>query len=186
MNDSDGAESRYIFQEQENGWLKVGNIHTFATLEDQNHLTVVQTGNVANVNDAGNGKQESFIYSGTKWIPLGSTDKTVGNITELNTLTAQAGDVANVDAGNGLLERYLYTGSEWKPFVKNGNAGTITADTIRMENKSNISTSSAGSGKAGGISLTTDQLQLGSSASVSSKSNSTNFGGQAGTITIKA
>ncbi len=74
------------------------------------------------------------------------------------------------------------------PDSDSGNSGTIsvTARNINISDGGFITTSTAGGGKAGDITLETDNLELNSNASVTSASTLPENGGEAGTITANA
>ena len=137
------------------------------------------------------GTPQVFVYSGREWVTLGN-EHVVGNMAERDALSARTGDVAYVvdldGDGNPDPANFLYADGKWLDFVRgDGNDITITADTVRMTgSESRISTSTAGHGNAGNITLTTRNLEMNTEAFIRSESSSEKFGGSAGTITVNA
>jgi filamentous hemagglutinin family protein len=185
ISDADEGISLFVYEAGE--WIKYNNPHACADFFDHNKLLRVQAGNWVMVENAG--ESQRFVYSGSEWF-LAADSYTVGGMAERDDLSAQTGDTVHVmDAGEGLPERFLYADGEWIKFVRNGDAGTVSIvadDAIRLENDSLISTSSSGRGEAGDIMLEGAEISLDTGASVSSKSNSIYFGGDAGSVTFNA
>ena len=71
---------------------------------------------------------------------------------------------------------------------KAGQGGKIdlTAQNMMLSDKGKISTSGAGGGKAGNVTLTAKTLDMDTQSQISSASNAVNFGGDAGEIKVSA
>ncbi|QTA91440.1 filamentous hemagglutinin N-terminal domain-containing protein [Desulfonema magnum] len=181
-----GTKSRFVFRQGE--WIAFNHAHEVADKTAIGTLIPAQIGHITKINDSEAGKGQTFIYAGSDWSELKHIH-IVPNMTELNALSAHSGDAATVsDAGQGRSEAFLYSGGEWIKLVSGYTGGTITvnADTVCMENHSQISTSTAGNGTAGHIHIFAEDIELNSGASLSSNSESVAFGGEAGTLNVHA
>jgi hypothetical protein len=135
---------------------QIGTIHRVTNLNEMNQLKFAEVGVVAQVNHGQSDQSSRFIYSGTQWLPLNiDKPRTVQSLSELNQLSAQAGDQAEVLTANDQYEHYFYADGEWKKQFKGGDAGTITItarDGIYLSNDSQMSTK-AESASGGSITL---------------------------------
>jgi filamentous hemagglutinin family protein len=150
------SESWTQIDELPNTQRQIGTIHRVANLDEMNQFKFAEVGVIAQVNHGQSDQSSRFIYSGTQWLPLNiDKPRTVQSLSELNQLSAQAGDQAEVLTANDQYEHYFYADGEWKKQFKGGDAGTITItarDGIYLSNDSQMSTK-AESASGGSITL---------------------------------
>jgi filamentous hemagglutinin family protein len=170
-------------------WLKFNNnVHPVANIQGLNDLKVVPPGYRLKVAEAGNGQPQSFIYSGTTWIPL-HQERQVATLAQRDALAPQTGDVVTVTeiGGNGVSQQFLAVDGNWIKLVKGGSAGnlSLTADSLRLTNNSQLTTATSGRGPAGQIEVRSNQVELRNKASISAASQSPQVGGNAGTVSLQ-
>jgi len=158
------------------------NLHELESKDEIFDLIQAQTGDIVEITENG----RYYIFSGKNWLTPGNEDLIVSDITEMNNLSPDSGDIVYVvDADNkGNPGTYLFSENQWIPFAKGkGSDITIYGKNLIMNN-SNISSSTFGHGNAANISLIVDNIEMNSNASIKSESTAAKFGGSAGTINI--
>ncbi|MDM8548505.1 filamentous hemagglutinin N-terminal domain-containing protein [Desulfobacterales bacterium HSG2] len=166
-------------------WIPFGSVHQVGDMNAMNALVRTKAGDVAHITDDGAGSPSALIYSGKEWLPLGQTF-TVSDTAD--TPVARAGDVIRISGNDGDTKYSVHDGSGWVPFETAGRAGTVAvrAGSVSVTGKSSISTATSGNGSGGGIDIEAGDIRIGSDSSVTTDSDSTDFGGPAGRIRISA
>ncbi|MCV6638796.1 filamentous hemagglutinin N-terminal domain-containing protein [Candidatus Albibeggiatoa sp. nov. NOAA] len=133
----------------DNQWIRLNTSRQITQITDVNNLTLVKTGNIAQIGDA------ATIYTGQDWIDL-NPQQTVQTMADLEKLKAKQGDFAKV-IGDSNPEHYFYANGQWIKQEHGGNAGTIeiNANQIQMAHNGAITTEAISAG-GGGISLNID------------------------------
>jgi len=111
-----------------------------------------------------------------------------GELKSPGTLDVRAGDVIRISGSDGDSKYSVNDGSGWVPFETAGRAGTVAirAGSVSVTGKSSISTATSGNGSGGGIDIEAGDIRIGSDSSVTTDSDSTDFGGPAGRIRLVA
>jgi large exoprotein involved in heme utilization and adhesion len=115
----------------------------------------------------------------------------IANASSISTSAAGTGKGGNIQLD--VTDLSLSDESSVRSTGNDGDAGTVVvkaqnspSDTVSLQNKSVISTSSEGLGNAGSISLAVKRFEAGGGSSVSSSSTAKGQSGNAGAITINA
>ncbi|QTA84803.1 filamentous hemagglutinin N-terminal domain-containing protein [Desulfonema magnum] len=135
------------------------------------------------------GKGEYAGDAGKIFIEAGSTIsfKDGGGVTASTEGEGNAG-IIKLETARLELDTHASVSSASISEGKGGDAGkiSITAeDSVRLNNKSFVTTSTKGEGMAGDIALKTPRLEMSGNSAISSESISENQGGNAGSITLQ-
>jgi filamentous hemagglutinin family protein len=111
-------------------------IYALDTLNQRDALTP-KVGMVVEVADAGNGKAQTYIYTGEAWAARNQLSlNRVATMIDLNAINAISGDIAKVtDAGDGYSKNFIYTGEKWKEIVSDKTVQVYVAETIAERNQ---------------------------------------------------